>query len=77
MDLITLVKDLGKVQVEFADVWKADVLGVEEGAKARVFAGAHIDGNFAVEATSRDVAQLLGRKTQALEVGGAIDVLDD
>lgn len=77
MDLVALVKDFGQVQVEFANVLKADVLGVEEGAKTRVFAGAHIDGDFAVELTSGDVAQLPGREAQALEVGGAFDVLDD
>ena len=74
MDLIALVRHVCEVQVEVADVWQANVGGVEERREACVLDGADIDSDFVVQAADGDIAELLGSEAQAFEVGGTIDL---
>jgi len=72
--LIALVQDVCKIEVKLADMFEADVLGIEEGCEPRIACGADVERNLMVELADRDFVQLFTGEADVLEVGWAIDL---
>lgn len=74
LQLVALVHDVCKIEVEFPHVLETNVLGVEEGCEPRVVDRTDVERDLIVELADGDFVKLFVCEADVLEVGRTIDL---
>lgn len=74
LQLIAFVYNVCEVQVELANMWEANILGIEKGSEPCIVWRAHIQSNFVVELSDGDFVKLLAGKADIAKICWAVDL---